>query len=141
LADGPGWLLVGWQGGVGGEAAVLLALRTGTRAIMQHGGAEVGHRTMVDALAPAATAPSLAYVPIYRYTLYMPAVQWPTTIRVGCREAARLARAGAEGTRRMPHAQAGRSAYIAHDLSAPDPGAIAMATLLEALAAHGAGVA
>lgn len=50
------------QAGLVGEAAFLSALRAGTQAIMQHGGAEVGSRTMVDALVPACRGDSIKYV-------------------------------------------------------------------------------
>jgi dihydroxyacetone kinase len=81
--------------------------------MMTHGGAKPGDRTMIDALAPA-----LAALPN------------------GLGEAARVARAGADATAGMPSARAGRSSYVSasHLEGVPDPGAEAVATLLEGLA-------
>lgn len=93
------------------------ALLAGLDRMTFYGGARLGDRTMVDALAPALStlaAGSLA-------------------------EAAKAARAGAGATKTMTKAGAGRSAYIgAGDLAGvADPGAEAVAVVFEALAALG----
>jgi len=89
------------------------ALAAGLAAMMAHGGAKPGDRTMIDAIAPA-----LAALPR------------------GLDEAAKAARAGADATARMPSARAGRSTYVpaSHLKGVPDPGAEAVALLLEGLA-------
>ncbi|SEA32176.1 dihydroxyacetone kinase subunit DhaK [Rubrimonas cliftonensis] len=88
------------------------ALRAGLERIKQVGGAEEGHRTMVDALSPA-----LAALPD------------------GLPAAAKAARAGADATARMTRARAGRAAYVGADKLAGcnDPGAEAVARLFERL--------
>ncbi|MCX5517864.1 dihydroxyacetone kinase subunit DhaL [Kaistia defluvii] len=87
----------------------------GTEAITRLGGASAGDRTMVDALLPAAA--SLA--------------QHPRDLQA----AARAARAGAEATSAMAPRR-GRSSYLgARAMGHPDPGAVAVAMLLEAIAA------
>ena len=80
-----------------------------------YGGARPGDRTMVDALDPALRAFAIGSLA----------------------EAARSARAGADATKTMTKAKAGRSAYIGErDLhGVPDPGAEAVAAVFEALAA------
>jgi dihydroxyacetone kinase len=90
------------------------ALAAGLARIQQVGGAEPGHRTMVDALAPA-----LAALP------------------KGLDAAAAAARAGADATAGMTRARAGRAAYVGSDKLAGwnDPGAEAVARLVERLAA------
>ncbi len=89
------------------------ALAAGLDRIMQVGGAAPGHRTMIDALAPA-----LAALPD------------------GVAAAAKAARAGADSTSRMTRAKAGRATYLSEDKLAGhnDPGAEAVALLLENLA-------
>jgi ATP-dependent dihydroxyacetone kinase len=89
------------------------ALAAGLAAMMAHGGANPGDRTMIDAIAPA-----LAALPS------------------GLGEAANAARAGADATARMSSARAGRSSYVpaSHLEGVPDPGAEAVALLLEGLA-------
>jgi dihydroxyacetone kinase len=79
------------------------------------GGAALGDRTMVDALAPALTALATG----------------------GIGAAARAAREGANATAQMVRAKAGRSAYINTDQlrGHVDPGAEAVARLFEALSA------
>lgn len=90
-----------------------VALTAGLAAMMAHGGAKPGDRTMIDAMAPA-----LAALP------------------KGLDEAAKAARAGADSTARMRSARAGRSSYVpaSHLEGVPDPGAEAVALLLEGLA-------
>ncbi len=95
--------------------ALAPALRAGLDRVMFYGGAKPGDRTMVDALAPALAAFEEA----------------------GLAAASRAARLGADMTRTMQKARAGRSAYLAaQDLAgAPDPGAMAVAAVFEALEA------
>lgn len=89
------------------------ALKAGLRRMQEIGGARLGDRTMVDALAPALDA-----------------------LEIGPAEAAQAARAGADRTAHMTRANAGRAAYInAKQLAGHvDPGAEAVARLFEHLA-------
>ncbi len=89
------------------------ALSAGLDRVMQVGGAAPGHRTMIDALAPA-----LAALP------------------QGVAAAASAARAGADATAGMVRAKAGRASYLSADkLSGHnDPGAEGVARLFEDLA-------
>ena len=91
------------------------ALQAGLDKMMAYGGALPGDRTMVDALVPALAA---------------------FVKGESLDAAAKVARAGAEATARMTKARAGRSSYVsASKLSGViDPGAEAVATLLEGLA-------
>lgn len=90
------------------------ALSAGLAKMMAHGGAKPGDRTMIDALAPALEA-----------------------LPRGLDAAAKAARAGADATARMKSARAGRSSHVSssHLAGTADPGAEAVATLLEGLAA------
>lgn len=90
------------------------ALSAGLDRVMQVGGAAHGHRTLIDALAPA-----LAALP------------------QGVAAAAAAARAGADSTAQMTRAKAGRASYLSADKLAGynDPGAEGVARLLETLAA------
>ena len=89
------------------------ALKAGLRRMQEIGGANVGDRTMVDALAPALEA-----------------------LADGPSAAAKAAREGADRTAAMTRAKAGRAAYInARQLAGQvDPGAEAVARLFEYLA-------
>jgi len=89
------------------------ALSAGLDRVMQVGGAAPGHRTLIDALAPA-----LAALP------------------QGLPAAATAARAGADSTAAMTRAKAGRASYLSADKLAGynDPGAEGVARLLETLA-------
>lgn len=90
------------------------ALTAGTKSVMDYGGAKVGSRTMVDALAPA-----------------MEAAEAGKSVA----EMATAARAGADLTAEMATAHDGRSSYLTTDLCGiPDPGAVAVAAALEAVA-------
>lgn len=91
------------------------AFEAGVEAVSFYGGAQVGSRTMLDALVPAAAA----------------LVQTQDLA-----DAARQARAGADGTADMKLASAGRSNYLSEETlhGTPDPGAVAVAIVLEALA-------
>ena len=90
------------------------ALRQGLDRISQVGGAQVGDRTMIDALTPALDA-----------------------IASGLDAAATAARAGADGTATIGRAKAGRASYVPEEnlIGHNDPGAEAVARLFEGLAA------
>jgi dihydroxyacetone kinase len=89
------------------------ALAAGLDRVMQVGGAAPGHRTMIDALAPA-----LAALP------------------QGIANAAAAARAGANATATMTRAKAGRASYLSAEKlkGHNDPGAEGVARLFENLA-------
>ena len=91
----------------------IAALVAGLHRIREVGGAEPGDRTMIDALAPALDA-----------------------LPNGIDAAASAARDGADRTGAMKRAKAGRASYISeqHILGVNDPGAEAVARLLEQLA-------
>ncbi|CAB9526224.1 Triokinase/FMN cyclase [Seminavis robusta] len=90
-------------------------LGTGTDAIILYGGANVGSRTMLDALVPASntlvSSKSLA-------------------------DSAAKAKEGADNTASLKAASAGRSNYLSEETleGTPDPGAIAVALVLEEIA-------
>lgn len=89
------------------------AFASGTEAITRLGGASAGDRTMVDALLPAAAA--------------------LTADAKDLAGAARAARSGAAATSAMAPRR-GRSSYLgARAVGHPDPGAVAVAMLLEAI--------
>jgi dihydroxyacetone kinase len=90
------------------------ALKLGLARMQEIGGAQLGDRTMVDALAPALDA-----------------------LETGLADAAEAARKGADYTATILQAKAGRAAYInAQQLEGHvDPGAEAVARLFEHLAA------
>ncbi len=90
------------------------ALTAGLDRVMQVGGAAPGHRTMIDALAPALAA-------------------LPQGVQAA---AAKAAREGANATAQMTRAKAGRASYLAADKlkGHNDPGAEGVARLLEDLA-------
>ncbi|MEM9522488.1 MAG: dihydroxyacetone kinase subunit DhaK [Pseudomonadota bacterium] len=94
-------------------APVPEALVEGLKRVSQVGGASVGDRTMIDALAPA-----LAALP------------------EGIAAAAAAARRGADGTAMIHRAKAGRAAYVPEEnlKGHNDPGAEAVAILFEGLA-------
>ncbi|MBS2017659.1 MAG: dihydroxyacetone kinase subunit DhaK [Deltaproteobacteria bacterium] len=98
-----------------GSAGWPAALREGLRRVQEYGGAQLGDRTMLDALDPAIVA-------------------LETTNDLGA--AARAAAEGAARTASMSRARAGRSSYVREDALAgvPDPGAVAVAALFEAIA-------
>jgi len=89
------------------------ALREGLRRVSEVGGAQVGDRTMVDALAPALEA-----------------------LDRGLAAAATASRAGADRTAAIHRAKAGRAAYVPEKnlRGHNDPGAEAVALLFEGLA-------
>ena len=90
------------------------AFQAGVDAISLYGGATVGSRTMLDALVPAA------------------AVLMETNDLI---QAASKAKWGADGTAQMKAASAGRSNYLSEETltGTPDPGAVAVSIVLEAL--------
>ena len=91
------------------------ALLAGLERISQVGGAQVGDRTMIDALEPAL-------------------IELPK----GFKQAADAARTGADNTATIGRAKAGRAAYVPEEnlLGNNDPGAEAVAILFEGLAAQ-----
>ncbi|WP_299656257.1 dihydroxyacetone kinase subunit DhaK [uncultured Tateyamaria sp.] len=96
-----------------GGAPVHKALSDGLKRVSDVGGARVGDRTMIDALAPALDA-----------------------IGDGIDAAARAARAGADSTADIHRAKAGRAAYVPSEnlKGNNDPGAEAVALVFEGLA-------
>lgn len=94
----------------------LIALEEGVRRVQEYGGAKPGDRTMLDALVPAINALEEAEGDL--------------------RRAAVAARDGAQRTASMTRARAGRSSYVREDVlrEIPDPGAVAIAVIFEALA-------
>lgn len=99
-----------------GVTELCRSFQAGVDAVSLYGGAQVGSRTMLDALVPAAQT--------------LLATQ-------SLSQAAAAARIGANGTATMTSASAGRSNYLSEDTlqGTPDPGAMAVAIVLEALAA------
>lgn len=90
------------------------ALRAGLHRMQEIGGAQLGDRTMVDALAPALDA-----------------------LERGITDASVAARRGADATAKMSRANAGRASYVneAQLQGHTDPGAEAVARLFEHIAA------
>jgi len=88
------------------------AFKAGLARVQEVGGAQLGDRTMIDALTPALDA-----------------------LSDGLLAAARAARAGADSTAEIVKAKAGRASYISQDrlLGHNDPGAEAVALLFENL--------
>jgi ATP-dependent dihydroxyacetone kinase len=99
------------DGSASGHDAVT-ALKSGLMRIQQVGGASLGDRTMIDALAPALDA-----------------------LPVGLAAAASAARKGADHTAAIIRAKAGRASYVSesHLAGHNDPGAEAVARLFEEL--------
>ncbi|WP_170603611.1 dihydroxyacetone kinase subunit DhaK [Ruegeria arenilitoris] len=93
-------------------ASVQKALKEGLKRVSEVGGAQIGDRTMVDALAPALDAMS-----------------------GGLAAAAAAARTGADSTASIHKAKAGRAAYVPSEnlIGNNDPGAEAVALLFEGL--------
>lgn len=94
-------------------ATVHEALAEGLKRVSDVGGAQVGDRTMIDALSPALDA-----------------------LSHGMSEAAEAARNGADATASIYRAKAGRAAYVPEEnlRGYNDPGAEAVAILFEGLA-------
>jgi triose/dihydroxyacetone kinase / FAD-AMP lyase (cyclizing) len=91
------------------------AIQSGVDAISLYGGAQVGSRTMLDALVPAA-----------KMLMETKDIE----------QASRAAIDGANTTASMKEANAGRSNYLSSDTldGTPDPGAMAVAIVFESLA-------
>ena len=101
------------------NSSISQALLDGIKAVKKYGAAEEGDRTLLDALCPGANA--LQQTP-------------STSIGSSWKDAAEAASDGAQKTTKMA-AKAGRSSYIAaSNLTAPDPGAIAVALIFESIA-------
>jgi dihydroxyacetone kinase len=98
-----------------GGAGLTEALRAGLQRMQQIGGADLGDRTMVDALLPALNA-----------------------LPQGLPVAAAAARDGANLTASMARARSGRASYVTGGQLAGhiDPGAEAVARLFESVAGH-----
>lgn len=98
----------------GAKGAWQNALQAGLSKMMAYGGAEIGDRTMVDALAPALAALAKGG---------------------NLADAAKAARTGADATKAMTQAKAGRASYVseANLAGVTDPGAEAVALLFEGL--------
>ncbi|XP_042566337.1 triokinase/FMN cyclase isoform X2 [Clupea harengus] len=111
-------------------AAWATAVHAGTEAMKRYGGAEPGDRTMLDALCPAVEE------------LQRLSSSPPTGAMAVLQAAVERAKAGADSTRSLS-AKAGRASYIASEhLTQPDPGAVAVAAILQAvLEALGGGLA
>jgi len=98
-----------------GITEMLAVMKSGTDAIILYGGANVGSRTMLDALVPASdellTSKSLV-------------------------AAATKAKEGADNTASLKSASAGRSNYLSEDtlVGTPDPGAVAVSIVMQELA-------
>lgn len=92
-----------------------IAFRAGVEVVSFYGGAQEGSRTMLDALFPASAV---------------------MLSGANVQEGAKAARKGADATAAMDHAEAGRSNYLSQEvlLGTPDPGAVAVALVLEAMA-------
>lgn len=101
------------------NSSIPQALVEGIKAVKKYGAAEEGDRTLLDALCPGASA-----------------LQQSTSSNLGdsWKHAAEAALDGAQKTIKMA-ARAGRSSYIAaSNLTAPDPGAVAVALIFESVA-------
>ncbi|CAL8241338.1 unnamed protein product [Merluccius merluccius] len=97
------------------------AMHAGTQAMRRYGGAEPGDRTMLDALCPAVDE-------LLKVTAAPPGGEMATL-----QAAVKAAELGAESTRDLT-ARAGRASYIAAErVTQPDPGAVAIATILRAV--------
>jgi dihydroxyacetone kinase len=97
-----------------GAQEMTKAFAAGVDAISLYGGATVGSRTMLDALVPAASV-----------------MESSGDLSL----AASKAKEGADGTAKMKTASAGRSNYLSEGTldGTPDPGAVAVAIVLQAL--------
>jgi triose/dihydroxyacetone kinase / FAD-AMP lyase (cyclizing) len=97
------------------KTEIAMALKAGVDAVGLYGGAGVGSRTMLDALVPAS-------------------LELETSGNVEAM--AVKARQGADSTATMALASAGRSNYLSSDtlMGTPDPGAVAVAIVMESVA-------
>ncbi|KAG7233380.1 hypothetical protein INR49_007110 [Caranx melampygus] len=97
------------------------AMHAGTQAMRRYGGADPGDRTMLDALCPAVDE-------LMKLTTAPPGGQM-----LVLQAAVQKAALGAEATRDLT-AKAGRASYIAAErVTLPDPGAVAVASILRAV--------
>lgn len=105
-------------------SSLVHAARAGLAAVQEHGGAAVGDRTMVDALVPAVEAMEAALVG-----------GEGGGVEAVLRAGAEAAREGANRTRDLA-GRRGRASYVSDRaaLKSPDPGAVAVAVWLAALA-------
>lgn len=102
-----------------GAAQLAAAVDTATGAVRRLGRAEVGHKTMVDAMAPAAAA-------------LLAAATTSDDVTAALISARDAAVAGAESTRALP-ALRGRASYVGdHARGVVDPGAHAIAMFFAA---------
>lgn len=102
-----------------GAAQLAAAVDTATGAVRRLGRAEVGHKTMVDAMAPAAAA-------------LLAAATTSDDVTAALISARDAAVAGAESTRELP-ALRGRASYVGdHARGVVDPGAHAIAMFFAA---------
>ncbi|MGA6206158.1 DAK2 domain-containing protein [Nocardia testacea] len=102
-----------------GAAQLAAAVDTATGAVRRLGRAEVGHKTMVDAMAPAAAA-------------LLAAATTSDDVTAALISARDAAAAGAESTRALP-ALRGRASYVGdHARDVVDPGAHAIAMFFAA---------
>eukprot|EP00111_Clytia_hemisphaerica_P016103 TCONS_00047659-protein len=100
--------------------SLICAFELGLNAIKKYGGAEEGDRTMIDALSPALES-------------FKTSQQQNLDTEETLREAATAARNGTNETAKMK-AKAGRASYTAEsNMLHPDPGAYAIALVLEAI--------
>ncbi|XP_022107509.1 triokinase/FMN cyclase-like [Acanthaster planci] len=96
------------------------ALKCGMDTVSKYGGAEVGDRTMLDSLHAAFTV--------------LQGAKGDTIDQGTIKQAAEASRAAAEATAAMD-AKAGRASYVSKDrLTRPDPGAMAVAIWMTAVA-------
>jgi len=102
------------------NATVKESFAKGVESMSAYGGAGKGDRTMLDALLPAAEK-----------LLDLGASTGEAEVFLA---AARAAAEGAEATKEMKHAKAGRSMYVTDIAGHIDPGAKAVAVAMEALA-------
>ena len=98
-----------------GPSELMNVVRAGTDAIILYGGANVGSRTMLDALIPAADE---------------------LLASKNVAAAAAKAKEGADSTASLKAASAGRSNYLSEEtlVGTPDPGAVAVSLVLQELA-------
>ncbi|KAJ3056617.1 hypothetical protein HK097_005541 [Rhizophlyctis rosea] len=98
------------------------AVEAGADAIKHYGGAAEGDRTMIDALQPLARSLKDSIVGKFNST-------------EAATRAAQAARQGAAKTAELDKAKAGRTSYLGPSVKGtPDPGAVAIAVIVEAVA-------
>jgi len=102
-----------------------MALDAALDAVEFHGGARVGHRTMLDALRPASSALLDAATRASKGT--------PFDLADALKAVAHACKEGAGKTALLKTAKAGRASYLADLQDTPDPGAAAAATWVDAV--------